>query len=68
MAEADLQLTEAERKLVLRLRGLTPGRHLVILDIDRAGLDTVTLVGAGKKESLRPQVTEIVQADQSTGV
>lgn len=51
-----LTLSDAERNLVLRIRQLTRGQYLVILDIGRVGLDSLTVLAMGKEEWLRPIV------------
>lgn len=48
-----MELTQAEANLVKRLRALTAGSHLAILDIEREGLDSVTILAGGKRERLR---------------
>lgn len=49
-----MDLSPAEANLIKRARLLTQGEHLVILDIDAAGLRSVIFLAEGKREWLRP--------------
>lgn len=46
-------LSEAEMKLIRRIRSLQSGEHLAIIHIDGKGVNGLTLVGFGSPEKLR---------------
>ena len=62
-----MEVTQAEADLLKRVRSLTAGSHLAILDISRQGLDSITIMGTGKRERLGTPMPPVPALPTLTG-